>query len=359
MEKKSILYIMSIDWKWIYQRPQILAEKLGEDYDVTVIFPRFIWKKISSKDKHSNLFLCPLWKLPFQERCNGLLKISGWINRKVLRDIHKYDYIYAGYPLYARYIPDTYQGKVIYDCMDNYEAMYPLKKSLGKLIALEENLVKKCNLLIVSSAVLRQKMDKIAGYEKSILIRNGMGAGFMLDIKEPCKKEIYDICYIGTISSWFDMEMIKKSLESNQTIRYQLIGPYEEKVTDSRIHYYGALEHSKLSDAVKDYDCLIMPFKLNDIVEAVDPVKLYEYIAFGKCIISVYYPEIDRFSDFVYFYRTEEEYIKLLNELGAKGFPPKYCKEQQEKFLNNNTWEQRYQLLRREIRKMEEKENEN
>ena len=42
MKKERILYIMGIDWQWIYQRPHILAEKLAQDYDVTVVFPRSI-----------------------------------------------------------------------------------------------------------------------------------------------------------------------------------------------------------------------------------------------------------------------------------------------------------------------------
>ncbi len=309
--------------------------------------------------KNRELVLCPLWKLPFQERSKILVTISNWINRKIFADIHKYDYIYLGYPLYARHIPDTYQGKIIYDCMDNYEALYPLKNSLDKLMALEKSVVKKCDMLIVSSEMLRHKMDQMAGYKKSILIRNGMVPGNIADIKKAKQKEMYDICYIGTIASWFDGDVIRKSLEKKQNIQYQLIGPYEEKAEDKRIIYHGPVEHSRLYETIKEFDCLIMPFKINDIVEAVDPVKLYEYISYGKCIISVYYAEIERFSDFVYFYRTEEEYIKLLDELGRIGFPPKYSKEQQENFLNENTWEQRYKLLKSEMEKLEVTENEN
>ena len=344
---------MGIDWKWIYQRPQILAEMLGEDYDVTVVFPRFIWQR-KLPSEMLGLHFYPLWKLPFQERVRLLARMSNWINRKIFADIQKYDCIYLGYPLYERYISDTYQGKLVYDCMDNYEALFPLRRSLDKLVACEEKVVKMCDVLVVSSELLRRKMDRIAGFHKSILIRNGMFLKNVAEIKEPKKKRMYDICYIGTISSWFDRDAIKFSLKKNDNLRYQLIGPYEDKIEDERICYHGPIEHGKLYETIKEYDCLVMPFKVNDIVEAVDPVKLYEYIAFGKCIISVYYAEIERFSDFVYFYRTEEEYIKLLDELGRKGFPPKYNKEQQENFLNENTWEQRYKLLKSEIEKLEE-----
>ena len=104
----------------------------------------------------------------------------------------------------------------------------------------------------------------------------------------------------------------------------------------------------------RSYDCLIMPFVVNDIVRFVDPVKLYEYIAFGKCIVSIYYPEIERFRDFVFFYRTPEEYRKLLDKLTESGFPPKYTDVQRENFLKENTWNMRYNILKKELETLEE-----
>lgn len=72
------------------------------------------------------------------------------------------------------------------------------------------------------------------------------------------------------------------------------------------------VEHHKLGETVAGFDCLLMPFVISEIVLYVDPVKLYEYIAWGKCIIASWYPEIDRFSDFVYFYHDSGEYVELI-----------------------------------------------
>ncbi len=81
-----------------------------------------------------------------------------------------------------------------------------------------------------------------------------------------------------------------------------------------------------------------MPFKVNEAILAVDPVKLYEYIDFGKNILSIEYPEIERFKDFVYFYTDYESYIRqidcLLNTASVK-----YTVEHSELFLNQNTWQ--------------------
>ena len=43
--RKKMLYIMGIDWNWICQRPQILAEYLSKDYDITVAYPVKVWDR--------------------------------------------------------------------------------------------------------------------------------------------------------------------------------------------------------------------------------------------------------------------------------------------------------------------------
>ncbi|MBR1930203.1 MAG: hypothetical protein IJ833_01835 [Lachnospiraceae bacterium] len=347
MEREKLLYICGIDWEWIYQRPQILAEKLSEDYDVTVVFPRSIMSRNKTIPRKANMSFRILWTLPYQEK-NGLIgKIASALSQKIFADIHQFAYIYVGYPLYARYIPQDYSGKLLYDCMDDHDVLYPDQKRVERIQVQERRLIKRCDCLVVSSMELKKKADGIAGADKSVLIRNAVTIKDICAVQPPCRKERYRLAYIGTISDWFDYEPLKQSLAQLEQIEYCLIGPAKNRAQVPGISYAGVVPHEQLSDTIGDVDCLLMPFQVNEIVQAVDPVKLYEYIAFGKCIISVFYPEIERFGAFVYFYRTAEEYTELVRELADKGFPPKYSERQQKEFLEENTWEKRYQLLKK------------
>jgi glycosyltransferase involved in cell wall biosynthesis len=161
-------------------------------------------------------------------------------------------------------------------------------------------------------------------------------------------KRKYKIGYIGTVAEWFDFELLRRSLLKYEFLSYYIIGPCCCTLISKteRLVFVGTIEHEKLYDTVKDYDCLVMPFLLNDTTEAVDPVKLYEYISFGKCIISIYYDEIERFRDFVYFYHNQEEYNQIIQVKSQDGFKPKYNRDQQEKFLKQNTWEERFKVLK-------------
>lgn len=356
MEKRNIFYIMGIDWDWIYQRPQIFAEALADDYQVTVLFPRSIlkWRKKEAFSLKKNIDFRVLWTFPFQEKNFFIGKLASWLNYRKTKDISKYEIVYVGYPLYARYITVDYRGKIVYDCMDNHEALYPDQKRVGKVVEQERKLITKSNLVIVSSLKLADKIKAIHACARPVIVRNAVNINDIGKIKETGIKSKYRICYIGTISEWFDYEVLTASLNELDNIEYHLIGPTLKQIETAGIIYDGVIVHEKLSGAIKDYDCLIMPFVLNDIVTAVDPVKLYEYVAFGKCIISVYYPEVEPFSELVYFYHSVEEYIDIVKELAGKGFPPKYSKKQQEEFLNENTWQRRYSDLKHEIELMED-----
>ncbi len=354
MQKKKLLYIMGIDWNWIYQRPQVLAEKLAQDYEVTTVFPRSILQAGKKKGNKEGKNAAPeltlrhriLWTLPYQEKNNILGAFSRWLNRKIFKDIHFFDYIYIGYPQYARYIPKDYAGKIIYDCLDNFEELYPDQKRVYKVTEQEVPLIKRCDLLLASSEHLRKRVDGIAGEQKSRLLRNAVKlSGEICEVKPPRVRDKYQLCYIGTISEWMDYDLLVQSAKQVSNIQYRMLGPVVKQVECPAISYEGVVAHAQLTEAIADYDCLIMPFQLNEIVLAVDPVKLYEYISFGKCIISVYYPEVEQFGDFVYFYRTAKEYVELLKELKQKGFPPKYNSRQQRAFLQENTWDKRYETL--------------
>ena len=141
--------------------------------------------------------------------------------------------------------------------------------------------------------------------------------------------------------------MIGNSLEKFENLEYLLIGPLHRNVTipdHERIRYAGTVEHAELAEMTKEVDCFVMPFKLDDSIRAVDPVKLYEYINFGKNIICVEYDEIERFSDYVYFYRDKDEYLEAVAAV-MKSNDVKYNHDQRIKLLNGSSWAYRCQQI--------------
>jgi hypothetical protein len=70
-----------------------------------------------------------------------------------------------------------------------------------------------------------------------------------------------------------------------------------------RVRIDPPLAHDRLGVAAARGDALLLPFRVDELTRAVDPVKLYEYIALGKPILSAHWDGLERFAPFVTFYR--------------------------------------------------------
>lgn len=348
---KKILYISHVDWNWIKQRPHFLAEGLMERYDVSVLymFQNRNRKKLQKRTIKGKIH--PVFVIPMASR----MKPVGWINDlflfvQTLFHIKKIDpdCLYLTYPLQAAAVPASFDGTVIYDCMDDHIAMCH-KAGKSVMQKKETKIVHRADHILVSSENLGKVLASRYGencWSKISLVRNGY-TGNILTIKEKSigKGDAFTISYIGTVGKWFNFDFVLKSLDDFSNLRYRIIGPCDVNPPQhERVEYMGTIEHHKLFDAVKDTDCLVMPFVLNDIVASVDPVKLYEYINYNMNILCVRYPEIERFEPFVHFYRDYEEYRDEIKSM-MQDNTIKYSDEARREFLMENNWEHRVERI--------------
>ena len=340
-KKPKMLYFMSVDWNWIAQRPHFFAKALENYFDITVIYPRFFvrtWKAQKATQKPQKAY--GVWHIPFQENNRFLRFFGDMLFKKSIGNINQYDYIWLGTPLYYRFIPDSYRGTVIYDYMDDIVALQKDRKVAKVVGESHERLVQRADYIFATSVFLKNKLN--AG-SKVHLIRNGFEHSSIISpTAEDRKKNRIQFGYVGTIAEWIDFDLILYSLKMFPQLEYHFWGPVATKIPkNERIIFHGVIEHQHIYQHIKEMDCLLVPFTVNDIILAVDPVKVYEYISFGKNIICVDYPEVRHFERFVWYYHDKSSYIDLINQLIETGFKMKYSVEEQEEFLKHCTWEER------------------
>jgi len=347
--KKKMLYVMHIDWNWIKQRPQFLAEELSSYYDVTVVYTYGYRRELINKnDKENLLKLVPLYRLPIAKIRNTLF--GEWLNALILKLQFSllgknYDYVWLTSPTYVDVIKNMFEdSKIIYDCMDDNIGISDEIDRI-KTIKLEEKLLDMVDDVFISSSNL-DKVLRARGYKnKTYLLNNGISSNLVKiamsdNLKTPTNTNdnILQLLYIGTIAYWFDFEKILKLLNDFSNITITLVGPCEVDIPKhEKLIYKGILAHKDLQNFAKNFDILIMPFVLNELILSVNPVKIYEYISFNKNIITVYYKEMDKFVDFVHFYNSYEE-LRVNVEFLIKNRDVKYSKETAIKFLEENTW---------------------
>ncbi len=351
--KERMLYMCHVDWNWIKQRPHFLAEHLAEEFDLRVLYAYQNRNRAGlQKRKNETLTPHPLYRLPMAGRVPAVGAVADvllkWQFARHMR-AHKPDYVFLTYPDQLKLLPKSYTGKVIYDCMDNHVEMQRFEHLKNSFFKQEQQTLARADVVLVTSQHLMDVLTERYGRkhkDKMILVRNGYnGAILPAENTQPKEKDFFELAYFGTISHWFHFDFIQRSLEDFPNLRYKIIGPAELPLPQAdRISYPGTVEHHKLFDAIQDTDCLIMPFVLNEIILAVDPVKLYEYINFNKNILTVQYDEILRFEPFVHFYTDYESFRAQIQKMMADN-TLKYNNQQREAFLQENSWSARAKTI--------------
>lgn len=348
---KNVLYVMNVEWNWIKQRPHFIAERLSKVFNVHIVYQYKYGRKGLQQRNDIGLNITPIKVIP---KITGIENLR-WINDSIIawriKQIIKAESpecLFLTYPTQVKIIPSNYRGEVYYDCMDNHSAFISDKYEKEKLEICEREIVERAKRVFVSSDYLKRVIIKRyqIDEQKLLLVRNAYDGQIIDSEKQNTFGSVMKLAYIGTISSWFDFDLIMDVLKNKKNVEFHLYGPIDKVSipSNSRILYHGVIEHAKLYDAIKDMDCLIMPFVLNDIIEAVDPVKVYEYVNFNKNIIIREYPEIERFKDFVYFYNSPKEFLDVLCEIENRN-NVKYDNDQRVDFLKENTWGKRTETI--------------
>ena len=354
----NLLYIIHIDWNWIKQRPQFLAESLNVYYNVNVLYIKPLRDLFKAKKTPSNCY--GVYQIPFG-RLKVIKKLNDLIFKSIVKKvISKTDIIWFTNP--AQYVKVSSlissDIKVVYDCMDNISE-FPHNKNninLSKIVRFNEQaLINRSDFLFFSSNHLKNTLRNKYGFTKKASILNNGIDHSILDkfIKKDVKVttgHFYDIYYVGTISKWFDFKSLIIILERFPIIRFVLIGPNDVTIpVHERLLSKGTVEHSKLPEHLAEASALIMPFEINDLILSVNPVKLYEYIAIGKPVITCQYEEINQFHDYVHPYKSINDLEIIINNLISGKLKVK-SKTKRIKFLLKNSWRERAEIISNTIK---------
>lgn len=356
---KRILYLTTTDWGWIKQRPHFIAEGLSKYYELTVVGKK-VYNRIGHVQNASKVKIHELFRFPF-ERFSFIKKVNFLLYRLQLRDlVSKADIIWYSNPqLFALSDCNSLKSKlIVYDIMDDILEFPGNKKNQNefrKIESDERKLFNRADLVFISATHLKEQITHRYGTGNIHVINNAI-----VPVKNPYKSirlpeelakfissDRIKLTYIGTISAWFDFELMFKILSLNAGIEILLFGPAEIQLpVHKRLKHFGSIEHDYIFRVMQSSDAMIMPFIVNDLIRSVNPVKLYEYIYSKKPCISVYYEELRQFSNYVYFYNDIDELQIIINKLMLNDLKPKANAEEVNLFLSGNTWDHRIDNIR-------------
>lgn len=319
---------------WARQRPHILYEGLSLEFNTTWYefgtFFDFFYKR--------NVIV----ELPFRRfRHKPVYDVfNTWIVKIQLRlRLSNVNIIWVTSPILIDKI--RFKGKkILYDCMDDFSEFYGSDVS-EKVASREIDFFRIVDQVIFSSLHLKKKHEHHVQY-KSSLVRNAINLNRIEQFDQVRYSPKKKVVYWGTISSWFDWRVIDIFIELGFEI--ELYGPIELEIDEKyKPFLFGSVDFKLLPSISQSASILVMPFRINELIRGVDPVKLYEYVATNAHVVAPFYPEIERFKEIIFTYRTYDD----LREWAAKSIVPvsENIILRRKEFLIQNTWEQRFKSI--------------
>jgi len=97
----------------------------------------------------------------------------------------------------------------------------------------------------------------------------------------------------------------------------------------------------------KCFDVAIMPWRQNRWIEACNPIKLKEYLALGKPIVSTPFPELQKYRDVVYQATTPEEFADCIKKVLAEDNPQQVAARRSK--VKDASWESKAEQVMNEL----------
>ena len=87
----------------------------------------------------------------------------------------------------------------------------------------------------------------------------------------------------------------------------------------------------------------VRSFRDVPLIEATHPVKIYEYFAAGKPVVTTKLKELDHIANLCYITKDKEEFLEKLDK--AVNEDDEQLRKDRIDFASKNTWDDRFNLL--------------
>jgi glycosyltransferase involved in cell wall biosynthesis len=251
--------------------------------------------------------------------------------------------------------------KVVYDCVDEHSA-FPGISDASKILEAERKLLVRSSGVITVSKRLYEKCSKIN--PNCVYIPNGVDFEYFKKATTSRRKvqELENlkhpiIGFVGAIWDWIDVDLICELAKSHADYSILLVGPMyfgSDKLNKySNIFAVGHKEYASLPWYLSCMDVCLIPFKINELTLASNPIKLYEYLAAGKPVVSTALPEVCNIpSELVYIGKEDEDFIRKVEDAVNETKKPQNeaIVAQRVNFAKSNSWERRIDAVEKLLR---------
>jgi len=221
-------------------------------------------------------------------------------------------------PLIGNIIGDLGETSSHYFCLDDFTLFDGAFSSLGKL---EQALLSKVDSCFAVSELLLK--TRRVNSSHNYLLSQGVDTNHFSPSVEIHPKMMRFksfqkplIGFFGLLTTWVDIDLIIEASQIYRDYNFVIIGKSNidlSKLSNvSNIFYLGEIAYDELPKFANAFDVGIIPFIINDLTKACNPLKLLEYLALGIPVISSDIPAARKFEDVIFIAEDRQQFIKLI-----------------------------------------------
>jgi teichuronic acid biosynthesis glycosyltransferase TuaH len=243
-------------------------------------------------------------------------------------------------------------GRLIYDVTDDWTSFQVEPAVMRRISDQDRQLCQRADAVIVCSEKLQQMKREQAG-ERVHLIPNGVEVKHYLQVDDPASAPAEAqswpqpvFMYTGTVHPQrLDVELTLQIATRMTRGTIVLLGPQLLSVADrqrllatGRVVLKDAVAYRDLPAWMSAAKAFVVPHLRSEFVESLNPIKLWEYLAAGKPIVSSDVPGFREQSEVVRIARSAVEFSSMMEAALEEG---EALKDRRRAIAAENAWEQR------------------
>ena len=211
---------------------------------------------------------------------------------------------------------------VVYYCVDEFSEFAGYDRKA--ILSAERRLASRADLVVTTSEALHE--SKRALNANTILVPHGVDRAHFAgatsdDVEIP--EEIASLPrpilgFWGLLKDWVDVDLLAELAAARPDWSLVLIG---EPATDvsalerlSNVHLLGRRPYAALPSFAKGFDLGLIPFRVNRLTRAVNPIKLREYLSAGLPVVSTPLREVRRYGGLVRVAERGEAFVRACHD---------------------------------------------
>lgn len=253
--------------------------------------------------------------------------------------------LWASLPSAVDVVGELGESAVVYYCGDDFGSLAGVDHE--PVLDMERELVWKSDLVFAASRHLMGKFPPRTarylphGVDYELFSRPAERASDL-----PSGKPVAG--FYGGLAEWIDAELLEATAKQLGDWEFVFVGQIERDQMPrfetlsrmSNVHILGPRPHDALPGYSQHWDASMLPFCANDQIAACNPLKLREYLATGRPVVTTDFPALEGYRDLVSIAKGADEFANALRSgLSEK---KKAGKKRQQR-VREEQWENRAQ----------------